>query len=40
MKIKSKVAKQGNRKHAEIPLAVSENFAVGETVYITKKNKN
>ena len=43
MKVKSKVAKYGERKIAEIPKAVRDNFKIGEEVTIektTKKGKN
>jgi hypothetical protein len=40
MKIQSRVAKQGNRKHIEIPTSVSNNFEIGETVIITKLTEN
>ena len=41
MKIKSRVAKfTGDRKIVEIPIAVKDNFKIGEEVTIQKMGKN
>ena len=38
MKVKSKVYKfSGDRKIVEIPIAVRDNFKIGEEVFIVKK---
>jgi len=39
MKVKSKVAKYGERKIAEIPKAVRDNFKIGEDVTIEKSKQ-